>query len=89
MRDTGGSEQKRVLDLESIRPRDRYRHVLNAFDAMDPGGVLELTAASHPLPVIYRLSDDRFGQFVGEFIQRDPDWRVRIVKQGPTGPVPG
>lgn len=78
---TGGSMQKRVLDLESIRPRERYRHVLKAFDAIAPGGVLELTATTHPLPLIYRLSDDRFGQFVGEFVQRAPEWRVRIVKQ--------
>lgn len=81
MQDTGGAEQKRVLNLESIRPRERYRRVLEAFDAIDPGGVLELTAASHPMPLLYRLSDDRFGQFIGEFTQRDPDWRVRIVKQ--------
>lgn len=81
MPDTGGSEEKRVLNLESIRPRERYRRVLEAFDAMDPGGVLELRATTHPLPLLYRLSDDRFGQFIGEFTQRDPHWRVRIVKQ--------
>lgn len=81
MSGAGGHAYKRVLNLESIRARDRYRRVLEAFDAIEPGEVLELRAATHPLPLIYRLSDDRFGQFVGEFTQRDPVWHVRIVKQ--------
>ncbi len=81
MPEARGNAQKRVLNLESIRPRERYRHILDAFDAIEPGNVLELRATIHPLPLIYRLSDDRFGQFVGEFTQRDPLWRVRIVKQ--------
>ncbi len=81
MSGTSANADKRVLNLQAIRPRDRYRHVLDAFDAIEPGGVLELRATAHPLPLIYRLSDDRFGQFLGEFIQRDPHWRVRIVKQ--------
>lgn len=81
MSGASGRTHKRVLNLESIRAQDRYRHVLEAFDAIEPGGVLELRAATHPLPLIYRLSDDRFGQFVGEFTQRDPVWHVRIVKQ--------
>lgn len=78
---TSGNTHKRVLNLPAIRPRERYRHILDAFDAIEPGGVLELRTNTHPLPLLYRLSDDRFGQFVGEFIQRDPLWRVRIVKQ--------
>lgn len=81
MSGTSENADKRVLNLQAIRPSDRYRHVLDAFDAIEPGGVLELRATTHPLPLIYRLSDDRFGQFAGEFIQRDPLWRVRIVKQ--------
>jgi uncharacterized protein (DUF2249 family) len=78
-RSDGGTEP-RELDASKLRSQGRRRAILEAFDKLARGESLILRFDRHPLPLIFFLSEDRFGQFTGQFLERGPDWRVLITR---------
>lgn len=73
-------EEPRELDASKLRPQGRRRAILEAFDKLPRGESLVLRFDRHPLPLVYFLSEDRFGQFTGRFLERGPSWRVLITR---------
>jgi len=75
-----GGGRLRELDASKLRSQVRRRAILEAFDNLARGDSLILRFDRHPLPLIFFLSEDRFGQFTGRFLQREPVWRVLITR---------
>jgi len=80
--DTGAKTRSgpKEWDASQFHLRHRRRAVLEAFDRLRPGDSLVLRYDRHPLPILFSLTEDRFGQFTGRFLERGPIWRVLITR---------
>jgi uncharacterized protein (DUF2249 family) len=76
----GEGREPRELDASKLRPQGRRRAILEAFDKLARGESLVLRFHRHPLPLVFFLSEDRFGKFTGQFLERGPAWRVLITR---------
>jgi uncharacterized protein (DUF2249 family) len=81
------SDEKRVvLDVRPVPPKDRFETIMGAYEALEPGQVLDLTVDHDPECMYYTLKathgDDAF-RF--EYLLRGPvDWRVEVRKLVPS-----
>lgn len=69
------------LDLRPIAPREHRRRLLERFERLDPGAAFVLVLDKHPLPLVHWLSEHRFGEFEGSFLERGFTWRVLIRRR--------
>lgn len=69
------------FDLRPVHPRERRRRLLQRFERLDPGTGFVLVVDEHPLPLIHWLSERRFGEFEGSFLERGFTWRVLIRRR--------
>jgi uncharacterized protein (DUF2249 family) len=70
------------LDIRPVQPRDRFETIIGAYEALPPGGELELTMDHDPTCMYYTLEATR-GEDAFEFryLERGPEvWRVRVRK---------
>lgn len=69
------------FDLRPVPPRKRRRLLLERFEELDPGAGFVVVLDKHPLPLIHWLSEHRFGDFEGSFLERGFTWRVLIRRR--------
>lgn len=58
------------LNANGLSPALRRRIVRERFDRLAIGDSLVIRYDRHPLPILYSLSEDRFGKFTGTFLER-------------------
>ncbi|MBU9722078.1 MULTISPECIES: DUF2249 domain-containing protein [Bacillaceae] len=65
-----------------IEPRFRHPQILETFDTLKSGEVLELTNDHDPRPLHYQFMMEREGQFEWKYLVEGPDqWKVAIGKK--------
>ena len=71
------------LDVRPVEPKDRYDTIMNTYDDLAVGDVLELTVDHDPQCMYYTLlatrGDDAFSF---RYLERGPEtWRVLVGKR--------
>lgn len=65
-----------------IEAKNRHPFILQTFDELKSGEVLELTNDHDPRPLHYQFMMERENQFTWEYLEEGPDkWRVAIGKK--------
>lgn len=65
-----------------IEPKIRHPRILETFDELDSGQVMELTNDHDPRPLRYQFMVERENQFEWEYLEEGPEqWRVAISKK--------
>ncbi len=76
------ADQKDVLDIRPIVPRDRHPLIFDRFDALPGGAAFVLINDHDPRPLFYQFSVERKDEFNWEYLEQGPEvWRVRIEKR--------
>jgi uncharacterized protein (DUF2249 family) len=69
-----------ALDVTVIPHAIRHAAVFGAFDAIPPGGSMDLVAPHNPLPLLAQLSE-RHGGLGVEYLVEGPDaWTLRLTR---------
>jgi uncharacterized protein (DUF2249 family) len=70
------------LDVRPVPPKDRFDTIMGAYEALEPGGELELAVDHDPTCMYYTLKATRGdAAFEFEYIEAGPrTWRVRVRK---------
>lgn len=75
------SEQRKMIDVREIMPRERHPLIFQTFDDMAAGEAFELVNDHDPKPLYYQFMAERQGQVGWEYLEEGPEvWRVRISK---------
>jgi uncharacterized protein (DUF2249 family) len=71
-----------ILDVRPVPPRDRYETIIGAYEALPPGGELELAVDHDPTCMYYTLKATRGDDaFEFQYLEQGPElWRVRVRK---------
>jgi uncharacterized protein (DUF2249 family) len=71
-----------ILDVRPVPPRDRYETIIGAYEALAPGGELELAVDHDPTCMYYTLKATRGDDaFDFQYLEQGPElWRVRVRK---------
>ncbi|MDL4842906.1 DUF2249 domain-containing protein [Aquibacillus rhizosphaerae] len=69
------------INAPEIEPRFRHPMILETFDGLQAGEVMELTNDHDPKPLHYQFMIEREGTFNWEYLQEGPTtWCVAISK---------
>lgn len=75
------SDEKTVVDVRRIAPRDRHPLIFNTFEALARGEGFVLVNDHDPKPLFYQFQAERTGQFTWDYLKQGPnEWRVQIGK---------
>ncbi|GJQ48470.1 hypothetical protein KsCSTR_40840 [Candidatus Kuenenia stuttgartiensis] len=75
-------EDRIILDVRNIIPRERHPKIFNTFDGLRAGEMMVLINDHDPKPLKYQLEAERPGQMEWKYIEQGPDiWKVEIVKK--------
>lgn len=71
-----------TLDVRPVPPKDRYDTIIGAYEALEPGGALELAVDHDPTCMYYTLKATRGDDaFSFDYLEQGPEvWRVRVRK---------
>jgi uncharacterized protein (DUF2249 family) len=71
------------LDVRPVEPKNRYDRIMNTYEELPVGGVLELTVDHDPQCMYYTLRATRGEEaFSFAYLERGPDtWRVLVGKR--------
>ncbi len=79
------------IDVRQVHPTQRHALIFSTFDALAPGGHLDLVNDHDPVPLYRQFEARHFGHFDWQYLETGPErWQVRISKRGdaaPTAPV--
>jgi uncharacterized protein (DUF2249 family) len=69
-----------TLDVRPVEPKDRFEAIMGAYDALAPGGALELTVDHDPKCMYYTLHATREDDgFTFRYLEEGPEvWRVEV-----------
>lgn len=75
-------EKRVTLDVRPVPPKDRFETIMGAYDALEPGQVLDLTVDHDPECMYYTLKATQGDEaFTFEYLEKGPiDWRVEVRK---------
>lgn len=73
---------EKTLDVRPIPPREKHPTIFNTFDELTPGDHFVLVNDHDPKPLRYQFQAEREGQFEWAYLQKGPEWRVKISKTG-------
>lgn len=75
-------EDRIILDVRNIIPRERHPKIFNTFDGLRAGEMMVLINDHDPKPLKYQLEAERPGQMEWKYIEQGPDiWKVEIIKK--------
>ncbi|HEY8375277.1 MAG TPA: DUF2249 domain-containing protein [Nannocystis sp.] len=79
-------EKRVVLDVRPVPPKDRFDMIMGAYEALEPGQVLDLLVDHDPECMYYTLKATQGdAAFDFEYLLRGPvDWRVEVRKLAPS-----
>jgi len=71
------------LDVRPVEPKHRFETIMGAYEALPPGGMLELTVDHDPKCMYYTLEATHGGEaFTFEYLEDGPEvWRVEVHKR--------
>jgi uncharacterized protein (DUF2249 family) len=69
---------EKTIDVRSVAPAQRHPMIFNTFEALRPGESFVLVNDHDPKPLFYQFQAEYTGQFDWEYLEKGPDWRVRI-----------
>lgn len=70
-----------VLDVRDIPHAIRHATVFGAFDAVPPGGALQLVAHHDPIPLLHQLDQRADGRLAVSYLERGPEvWRLLLSR---------
>ena len=74
---------KALLDIRGTAPKDRFDRIMDAYNALSPGSVLELTVDHDPKCMYYTLQAQQGDEsFSFEYLEDGPvTWRVNVGKR--------
>lgn len=76
-----------VLDARLLPHAVRHAAVLGAFDAVPPGGALDLVTPHRPVPLLREIAARLGGDVTVEDQERTEGlWRGRVRRSAPPGP---
>lgn len=78
------AEEKHVLDVRVLPPREKHPTIFATFDALDPGTSFIIHNDHDPVPLKYQFMAERGPEaFTWEYLEEGPvSWRVEIGKAG-------
>lgn len=73
-----------ILCVQGLGTCEQHRHLLDAFDGLIPGGLLDLVDERDPQHLFMQLAVARAGQFDWRYLEQGPtQWRVRLERIAP------
>ncbi|MDE3112935.1 MAG: DUF2249 domain-containing protein [Chloroflexota bacterium] len=67
-----------TLDVRTLAPARRHGVIFETFGALGEGEAFVLLNDHDPKPLYYQFSAEMPGTFTWDYLERGPDWRVRI-----------
>lgn len=70
------------VDARMYQPRDKHRVIIEAFESLTTGEVMELINDHEPRPLFYQFQAEYTDQFSWEYSENGPEiWRVAITRK--------
>lgn len=77
------AEERPVLDVRLLPPREKHPTIFETFDALEPGESFVILNDHDPVPLRYQLMAERPGSVGWEYLEEGPEiWRVVLTRQG-------
>lgn len=71
-----------TINVPDYPPREKHPTILNGFDELKPGEVMQIVNDHDPRPLHYQFMMERTEQFTWEYLEEGPEkWRVAIAKK--------
>lgn len=67
-----------VVDVRGLPHTERHGRIFETFDHIHDGESFVLVNDHDPKPLYYRFAAQLAGRFTWEYLERGPDWKVRI-----------
>ena len=72
----------RVINVPQYPPREKHSTILNGFDELSSGELLQIVNDHDSRPLHYQFMMERTEQFTWEYLEEGPEiWRVAIGKK--------
>lgn len=72
----------KIINVPDYAPRGKHPTILNGFDGLKSGEVMQIVNDHDPRPLHYQFMMERTEQFAWEYLEEGPDtWRVAISKK--------
>ena len=73
--------KRKELDVRSVEPKDRFEVIMDAYDGLGAGDVLDLTVDHDPRCMYHTLKATRDDGFTFDYLESGPEtWRVHVGK---------
>lgn len=71
----------KTINVPDYPPREKHSTIMNAFDELKPGEVMQIVNDHDPRPLQYQFMIERTDQFTWEYLEEGPEtWRIAIEK---------
>jgi uncharacterized protein (DUF2249 family) len=71
----------KTINVPDYPPREKHITIMNAFDELKPGEVMQIVNDHYPRPLQYQFMIERTDQFIWEYLEEGPEtWRIAIEK---------
>lgn len=74
----GTAKEERTLDVRTLAPARRHGLIFETFSSLPEGEAFVLVNDHDPKPLYYQFAAEMPGRFTWDYLERGPDWRVRI-----------
>ena len=74
------SHEEKIVDVRVVAPPQRHPMIFDTFEALQPGQAFTLVNDHDPKPLYYQFQAEYTGQFTWDYLEKGPDWRVRIAR---------
>lgn len=72
----------KIINVPDYLPREKHPTIMNAFDELKSGEVLQIINDHDPRPLQYLFMMERTDQFTWEYLEEGPEvWKVAISKK--------
>ena len=72
----------KTINVPDYPPREKHPTIMNAFDELKPGEVMQIVNDHDPKPLQYQFMVERTDQFIWEYLEEGPEiWRIAVEKK--------
>lgn len=72
----------RIINVPDYPPREKHPTIMNAFDDLASGEMMQIVNDHDPRPLQYQFMMERKDSFTWEYLEEGPEtWRVAIGKK--------
>ncbi len=69
-----------IVDVREVPPFQRHPMIFETWDKLETGSAMILINDHDPKPLWYQFSVEYKDQFEWDYLEKGPDWKVRIKK---------